>query len=346
MPPCHRLKENQLGVVFLLFLYQHKPVNCLLLSNLFSLSFFKLRDEKRQNFIAKSTSIFIKSPIFFSRTILVFQFSNLKHFHLRSTETMASPAREEHVYMAKLSEQAERYEEMVEFMEKVSRSLSDTEELTIEERNLLSVAYKNVIGARRASWRIISSIEQKEESRGKEDHVSVIKDYRSKIEKELNDICDGILKLLDSKLVPSASSGDSKVFYLKMKGDYHRYLAEFKTGGERKEAAESTLNAYKAAQDIANAELAPTHPIRLGLALNFSVFYYEILNSPDRACGLAKQAFDEAIAELDTLGEDSYKDSTLIMQLLRDNLTLWTSDMQDEGADEIKEARQSEEQKE
>ena len=75
--------------------------------------------------------------------------------------------------------------------------------------------------------------------------------------------------------------------------------------------------------------MAPTHPIRLGLALNFSVFYYEILNSPDRACHLAKQAFDDAIAELDTLSEDSYKDSTLIMQLLRDNLTLWTSDLQE-----------------
>lgn len=97
-------------------------------------------------------------------------------------------------------------------------------------------------------------------------------------------------------------------------------------------------------QDIANTELAPTHPIRLGLALNFSVFYYEILNSPDRACSLAKQAFDEAIAELDTLGEESYKDSTLIMQLLRDNLTLWTSDMQEDGADEIKEAPKADEQ--
>jgi hypothetical protein len=75
-----------------------------------------------------------------------------------------------------------------------------------------------------------------------------------------------------------------------------------------------------------------THPIRLGLALNYSVFFYEILNSPDRACHLAKQAFDDAIAELDTLNEDSYKDSTLIMQLLRDNLTLWTSDAgQDDG---------------
>ena len=79
------------------------------------------------------------------------------------------------------------------------------------------------------------------------------------------------------------------------------------------------------ATDVAQTDLTPTHTIRLGLALNFSVFYYEILNSPDRACHLAKQAFDDAIAELDSLSEESYRDSTLIMQLLRDNLTLWTS---------------------
>ncbi|KAF3323795.1 14-3-3-like protein [Carex littledalei] len=246
-------------------------------------------------------------------------------------------SREENVYMAKLAEQAERYEEMVEFMENVAKA-SDADELTVEERNLLSVAYKNVIGARRASWRIISSIEQKEESRGNEAHVAVIRDYRGKIEAELTKICQGILDLLDKHLVPSATVAESKVFYLKMKGDYHRYLAEFTTGAERKEAAENTMLAYKAAQDIALAELAPTHPIRLGLALNFSVFYYEILNSPDRACSLAKQAFDEAISELDSLGEESYKDSTLIMQLLRDNLTLWTSDTTEESPDEIKEA--------
>merc|ERR1711968_369878 len=111
-----------------------------------------------------------------------------------------------------------------------------------------------------------------------------------------------------------------------MKGDYHRYLAEFQTKDDRKESAQSALEAYQSASEIAQKELPPTHPIRLGLALNFSVFYYEIMSSPDRACHLAKQAFDDAIAELDTLSEESYKDSTLIMQLLRDNLTLWTSD--------------------
>jgi 14-3-3 protein epsilon len=245
---------------------------------------------------------------------------------------------------------------MVEYMKKVAE-LKD--ELNVEERNLLSVAYKNVIGARRASWRIISSIEQKEESKGNTDHVAMIKKYRSTVEKELSDVCHDILKVLDDHLILKedgidyAKKGESQVFFYKMyvyycyftcfieltnnndnnatnrKGDYYRYLAEFELGDERKKAAEAAAEAYKEATDIAQTNLAPTHPIRLGLALNNSVFFYEILNSPERACQLAKQAFDDAIAELDTLSEESYKDSTLIMQLLRDNLTLWTSDMQD-----------------
>ncbi|KAG8383589.1 hypothetical protein BUALT_Bualt04G0029500 [Buddleja alternifolia] len=199
---------------------------------------------------------------------------------------MAALTREQYLYMAKLAEQAERYEEMVEYMDSLVVA-SGGSELSVEERNLLSVAYKNVIGSLRAAWRIVSSIEQKEEGRKNDDHVVLVKDYRSKVEKELSQVCAGILKVLADYLIPSAASSESKVFYLKMKGDYHRYMAEFKAGNERKEAAEDTMLAYKAAQ-----------------------------------------AFEEAIAELDTLGEESYKDSTLIMQLLRDNLTLWTSDMQ------------------
>jgi 14-3-3 protein epsilon len=89
-------------------------------------------------------------------------------------------------------------------------------ELTVEERNLLSVAYKNVIGARRASWRIVSSIEQKEESKGNDHQVKKIKEYRHKIEAELNDVCSDILKVLDDHLIPAAEAGESKVFYYKM----------------------------------------------------------------------------------------------------------------------------------
>uniref|UniRef100_A0A668VQX0 14-3-3 domain-containing protein n=1 Tax=Oreochromis aureus TaxID=47969 RepID=A0A668VQX0_OREAU len=174
------------------------------------------------------------------------------------------------VQKAKLAEQAERYDDMAAAMKAVTEQGA---ELSNEERNLLSVAYKNV-------------------------------------------------SLLDKFLIPNASQAESKVFYLKMKGDYFRYLSEVASGDSKKNTVENSQMAYQDAFDISKKEMQPTHPIRLGLALNFSVFYYEILNSPEQACSLAKQAFDEAIAELDTLNEDSYKDSTLIMQLLRDNLTV------------------------
>jgi len=226
--------------------------------------------------------------------------------------------------LAKLAEQGERFDEMVENMKAVA---SQPQELSVEERNLLSVAYKNVIGARRASWRVISSIEQK----GEPEKLPLISDYKKKIETELEEICTEILNIIDKDLIPNSSNTEGKVFYFKMKGDYHRYLAEFQAQDARKESSDKALQAYKSATDFAHQDLPPTHPIRLGLALNFSVFYYEILNSPDRACKLAKVAFDDAIAELDTLSEESYKDSTLIMQLLRDNLTLWTSDQGDDN---------------
>ncbi|KOB79365.1 14-3-3 protein zeta [Operophtera brumata] len=317
--------------------------------------------------------------------------------------------KEELVQRAKLAEQAERYDDMAAAMKEVTET---GVELSNEERNLLSVAYKNVVGARRSSWRVISSIEQKTE--GSERKQQMAKEYRVKVEKELREICYDVLGLLDKHLIPKASNPESKVFYLKMKGDYYRYLAEVATGDTRNSVVEDSQKAYQDAFEISKAKMQPTHPIRLGLALNFSVFYYEILNSPDkacqlakqvnisvryatalcwlargarrtnvrrlspavvedsqkayqeafdiakakmqpthpirlglalnfsvfyyeiinspaRACHLAKQAFDDAIAELDTLNEDSYKDSTLIMQLLRDNLTLWTSDTQGDG---------------
>ena len=144
-------------------------------------------------------------------------------------------SREDSVYLAKLAEQAERYEgtfsrisrhdasmliyltpSRAEMVENMKRVASSDQELTVEERNLLSVAYKNVIGARRASWRIVSSIEQKEESKGNEAQVAMIKNYREKIEGELAKICEDILEVLDKHLIPSAASGESKVFYHKM----------------------------------------------------------------------------------------------------------------------------------
>jgi len=236
-------------------------------------------------------------------------------------------SRDKDVYFAKLAEQAERYDEMASYMENVGKM---PDELSVEERNLLSVAYKNAVGSRRAAWRIITSVENKEKSKGNEEQSKYAKEYCVKVEGELQKICDTILGVLDNNLIPKASSGESKVFYQKMKADYYRYIAEFSSGDAKTKAAENARLAYAEASAVAEKDLAVTHPIRLGLALNYSVFQYEVLASPDEACKMARTAFEDAIAELDNVAEDSYKDSTLIMQLLRDNLTLWTSD-QEEG---------------
>ena len=114
-----------------------------------------------------------------------------------------------------------------------------------------------------------------------------------------------------------------------MKGDYFRYISEYTSGSENTAAGNNAHEAYKAATQAAESDLKTTHPIRLGLALNYSVFFYEVKNDPSTACQLAKKAFDDAIADIDQIEEEQYKDATTIMQLIRDNLTLWTSELEE-----------------
>jgi len=228
-----------------------------------------------------------------------------------------SDQRKDLVFMARTAETAERYEDMCKFMRALVQFTDQKSDLTVEERNLLSVAFKNVIGARRASWRTLNVDEHKDNA--------LVQTYKNIVETELEAICQDVLDLLQRVLVPytKGKQNESEVFYLKMTGDYYRYLAEFVAAkGYDKKADEN----YQAAMAVATEKLSPTHPIRLGLALNYSVCFYEILKDQKKACEIAKKAFDDAISKLDQLDEASYKDSTLIMQLLRDNLTLWTSD--------------------
>jgi len=231
------------------------------------------------------------------------------------------------VELVRVAETAERYEDMCRFVEKLVKMKSEkSEDLDVDERNLLSVAYKNVVGAKRASWRTLAG--------GFDDaDEELLKQYKTIVEDELEEICNEVLSLLTDHLCKNVEgNGDeTEVFYLKMCGDYYRYLSEFRLEPEdkAKEIKKSAEEYYKKAMDVAEANLNETHPTRLGLALNFSVCYYEILKEPEKACDLAKKSFDSAIEKLDTLNDASYKDSTLIMQLLRDNLTLWTSSQEE-----------------
>lgn len=228
---------------------------------------------------------------------------------------------------AKIAEAAERYEDMCNFLRKlVELKCSENEKLSVDERNLLSVAYKNVVGAKRQSWRMLTQ--------GNFDELSkeVLDSYKGIVEKELDTICKEVIELLklttkvSKEDQESDSSKEDQVFYMKMSGDYYRYLSEFMPSEENHGQAKKY---YEEATEVAATELPETHPTRLGLALNYSVCCYEILDKKDLACEIAKKAFDSAIDKLDTLNDNSYKDSTLIMQLLRDNLTLWTSEKEE-----------------
>lgn len=255
-------------------------------------------------------------------------------------------SREELVFKAKVCEQTERFEDMLELMKTLITEHS--QELSVEERNLLSVAYKNSVGPRRSAWRVLVSLENKEESKPQA-HTNLLKEYKAKVEKELESICTEIINFLETKLIPGAQKAkaaisnpgvnnkdwialaETEIFYLKMKGDYFRYISEF-SGESNKTSADKAEEAYAAATAVANNGLKKTNPIRLGLALNFSVFYYEVRNDPTKACKLAKSAFDEAIADIESLEEGEYKDATTILQLIRDNLTLWTSELEEQDS--------------
>lgn len=228
------------------------------------------------------------------------------------------------VFLARSAEKGERFDDMCRMIRELIKYISispqvQDRDLTEEERNLFSIAYKNVIGSLRAAYRSLRSEDNKFED--------IIDDYKLQLEKELNGICQDIIRLLDETLNKNVQKMESKVFFLKMTGDFYRYLAECSPGrGWDKKAAEY----YNAAMKIASTQLQPTHPTRLGLALNYSVCFFEVIRDKKQACELAKSAFDQAISKLDDLDEASYKDCTLIMQLLRDNLTLWTSQDQEQ----------------
>lgn len=173
---------------------------------------------------------------------------------------------------------------------------------------------------------MLSSIEEKEQAKGNQVNAKRIEEYRRKVESELTSICNDIIQLIDDHLLPSTSQCESCVFYHRMKGDYYRYLAEFKVGIEMEKAASESMKAYDIGIKAAS-KLAPTNLVRLSLALNFSVLLYDIMKFPGKAFFHAKNAYDEAIPILDNLNKESQKDSMLILEILLDNVRLWSYDI-------------------
>ena len=233
-------------------------------------------------------------------------------------------SREKLVKMATICEKAERYEDMLKYVKKL---VSIKHHLTVTERTLLATAYKIYIGKSRTSLHILKNLEKTQKCPKKKHHLKTLK---KKIQSNLSKNCKQILQTLEHNLIPFTKKIPTKIFLLKMKADFYKYISEFAKNEEKEEIAKKSFENYTKAIFLSK-KLVSSDPIRLAVILNFSVFFYEIKNDPKQACQLAKTAFDDAMEEV--RGDGEFADSLLIMQIMKDNLTLWTSELE-EGEDD------------
>ena len=235
-------------------------------------------------------------------------------------------SREEYIYLAKLYERAERYQDMVT---SVNKFIELNPKLNKEERNILSAAYKNIISDKRASWRLLNSMEKKE-TKKKSNQVNYIREIKNHIESELKKIFTNVHDILDKFLLPNAEDAESKVYYLKSKADYFRYLSEISKGQDLEDVNSKAEEFYKQAYEISEKELPVINSTRVGLCLNMAVFYYEIKGDKKQGCNIAKKAFEESMKYLDDLEKFKSKDTLLLIQLLKENLIFWSSEMNED----------------
>jgi len=219
------------------------------------------------------------------------------------------------VSLAKCAERAERYDDMSKFM--VAR-VKLGENLSMEERDLFSHAFKSAIGGRRVAVAVAIGNETTDNP-----FAPNAAGYRSLVQNELREVCQQVTDILENYLIPNAQPGEPRVFFLKMAGDYYRYMAE----AVNQQDENIRINAqtrYAAATEEAKASLPSAHPVRLGLALNFSVFLHEVVGDAASACRYAQEALQEATIGYESLPPEAQRDAYETISLLQKNLQLWT----------------------
>ena len=231
---------------------------------------------------------------------------------------------EEKIFLARVAEQAERFDDMVSFLDEVLAAKGG--EVNPDERNLLSVAFKNLISSKRAACRTISAIEQNPKY---SKFNGALLEYKGLIEVQLQQDCQRIIDMINNRVLTGTCADEAKAFFIKMVGDYYRYIAE----NAKDAVLEDVKNKAKAAYESANAiDLPACNPIKLGLALNYSVFNYELLKDHATACSLADNALQAALDKIDELEEDDFRDAKSIIELLKENLTLWKEEEEGDNA--------------
>lgn len=243
------------------------------------------------------------------------------------SDTAAATAKETYVWMAKLAQEAARYEDMAAYMRLAIETGLPTNK---DEDNMLAAAYKRVLDAKRSARRTLAAIEVKADATPWE--AAVARRYRTRVDAELRALCAEMLSLVDRWLssthaaTAAAIDPATGVFYWKLRADYNRYAAEAAAADDpagRAAAVADSRAAYERADRLGRHALLPVDPIRLGLMLNYSVFLYQVCQQRRQGHDLAKGAFDDAVAQIDAIDAQMYDDATLILRLIRDNLTVW-----------------------
>lgn len=256
---------------------------------------------------------------------------------VKSNIDLAGYSFENLVYCARICDQIEQFDWMMIYVDEV---ISRCQALNFDEWNMVSVAFKNNVGPARTSWRISDSICRRETGKNplasNSSQIECAKRIKKQCEKRVVKLCKEILDRLENKIMKVESDVHAQIFYLKMQGDYYWYIAEVQIDSVATDDEKWELNSvkmaktsYEKATTMAYANLTTTDPVRLGLDLNFSVFFYEILKDAKKACEIAKLSFDNAIYEIENIADDHYKDTTTIMQLMRDNLNLWSAEIEE-----------------
>ncbi|MFC9437706.1 14-3-3 family protein [Nocardia sp. NPDC057030] len=244
---------------------------------------------------------------------------------------------QEMLFRAQLSAIAERYDDMAKEVDHAVRwAYAEKVPLEASLRSLFFDAAHRRIGARRIGWRRLGA-EKYKYSSAAEELLAIVVEKADLIAGEIVSLCAETVEMIDTYVSSIAEnrSAESEAFFLRMKADCWRYTAEVLTGQDRETASANASGCYADAAEAAQT-LAATHPFKLGVALNSAVFRYDTLGDSVQATQIATTAFDAAVAAMDSMSEEHYRDSTLIMQLLRDNIALWQDGP---GAEESQEYR-------
>lgn len=221
--------------------------------------------------------------------------------------------------LAQVAEIAERFEDAAKYMEDLIKKKK--EDLTKEEKNIFYNSNKYIINSKRCALRTTNILEEKEKKHSTQ-YIPIVTNYKNILESEINDISKNIINIINNYLLKKTLSDESKVFYLKMKADYCRYICEIINTNENQIYIEESEKCYKEANDLVQ-NFPWTNPIRLGLSLNYSVFYYEIKKNVNQAIKIAKEAIKGAKKQFDKIKEEEDKDGGVTLQTLKENVLIW-----------------------